>query len=131
MRVEFDAHPGQGRSGDNDLSDTVKLRQTLLQNIARIVIHLTRRLGLRCQGKDKDGRVGGIDLAIDRIGRQICREVGKRRVDRRLNIAGRTVDVAINAELENDAGLPEAAGRGHFRDMGDLAEVPFERACQA
>src|SRR4029077_20851117 len=36
-----------------------------------------------------------------------------------------------DVELEDNAGLPEGACRGHFRDMGDLAEVTLERFCQA
>ena len=131
VRVELDAHRGQGTPENENLTDAIKLGKPLLEDIAGEIIHLTARLGLRRHGEDKDRRVGRIDLAIGRIGGQIGGQIGARCVDRRLDVARGAVDVAADVELEDNAGLSEGACRGHFRDMGDLAEVAFERACQA
>ncbi len=131
MRIELDAHRGQGTAENENLTDAIKLGEPLLEDIAGEIIHLTARFGLRRHGEDKDRRIGGIDLAIGRIGGQVRWQIGARCVDRRLDVARGAVDVAADVEKEDNAGLPEAACRGHFGDMGDLAEVAFERACQA
>ncbi len=115
MRIELDAHAGQGGAANHDLAYPFELREPLLENIAGQIIHLTARLRLRRQREDKDRRVGGIDLAIGRIGRQVGRQVGARRVDRRLHVARGTVDVAINVELEDDAGRARGCWPRSFR----------------
>ncbi len=131
VRIELDAHRGQGTAENENLTDAIKLGEPLLEDIAGEIIHLTARLGLRRHGENKDRRVGGIYLAIGRIGGQVRRQIGARCVDRRLDVARGAVDVATDVELEDNAGLPEGACRGHFGDMGDLAEVALERFCQA
>ncbi len=131
VRVELDAHRGQGTAENINLTDAIELGEPLLEDIAGEIIHLTARLGLRRHGEDKDRRIGGIDLAIGRIDRQVRWQIGARCVDRRLDVARGAVDVAADVELDDDAGLSEVACRRHFRDMGDLAEVAFERTCQA
>ncbi len=50
-----------------------------------------------------------------------------RRDDRRLHVARRAVDVAIDAEGQLNVGVADAAGGGHVVDVGDRAEVPLER----
>jgi hypothetical protein len=46
-----------------------------------------------------------------------------RRIDRRLHVARRTVDVAVETELQVDAHRADGARRRHFGDVGDLAEM--------
>ena len=99
----------------------------LRQDVARRVVHLALRQRLRGQREDEDRGVGRIDLAIGRIARQVGRQVGAGGVDRGLDVARRAVDVAADIELERDAGLPDAALRGHLGHVGDLAEMTFER----
>ena len=82
---------------------------------------------LRRQRQDQDRRVGRIDLAVGRIARQVGRQIGARGVDRRLHVARGAVDVAVEVELQRDARLADAALRGHLGDVGDLAEMAFER----
>ena len=106
MRVDLDAHRRQRRAADGDLTYAVELRKPLLQNVAGRVVHAARRQRFRRQGEDQDRRIGGIDLAVGRVAAQTCRQVGVRRIDRRLNIARRAVDVAVEAELKRDARLP-------------------------
>ena len=57
---------------------------------------------------------------------QARRQIDARRDDARLNVARRAVDVAIEAELQRDAGRAQRALRRHLVDVGDLAEMPLE-----
>jgi len=68
--VEFDTDRRQCRTADDDLADAADLGELLLQYVAGGVIHLTlgERLRRHCQNQDR--RVGGIHLAISRIGAQ-------------------------------------------------------------
>ena len=132
VRVELDAHGGQRRAADGDLADAVKLGKPLLQDIAGRIVHLARRHRLRRQVEQKDRRVGGVDLAVDRVAAQAGRQVGVRRVDRRLNIARRAVDVAVEVELKRDA----ACCRCELVEVisvtsAMLAERALERTCDA
>ena len=78
--------------------------------------------------KNHDRRVGGIDFAIRRIAGEIRRQIGARGIDRRLNVTGRAVDVAVQIELQRDGCRAEGARRSHFVDARDVTELPFERA---
>ena len=79
------------------------------------------------EGEDQDRRVGRIHLAVGRVAAQRGRQVGARRVDRRLDVARRAVDVAVEAELQRDVRRSGGARGGHLGHVGDLAEVPLER----
>ena len=127
LGIELDAHGRQRAPADVDLADALELRQALLHHIRGGVIELTLRPGRRGQRDDHDRRIGRIDLVIGRIGAKARRQVGARGVDRRLDVARSAVDVAIEAELQRDARVAERARRGHFRDVGDLAQMFLER----
>ena len=81
---------------------------------------------LRGQAQDHDRSVGWIDQAIGRVAGQVRRQIGARRVDRRLHIPRRAIDIAAQIELDRDAGLSELALRGHLRNAGDVAELPLQ-----
>ena len=125
--VDLDPHRRQRRAGDVDLADARKLRQPLLEDVGGEVIELSGGVGGRRHGDDHDRRVGGIDLMVGRILAQAGRQVDPRGDDGRLDVAGGAVDVAIEAELERDAGRAERALRRHLVDVGDLAQVALER----
>ena len=127
VRIELDAHCRQRRATDNDLADAADLRQLLLKDIARRVVHLALRQRLRRHRQNQDRRVGGVHFAISGIGAQAGRQVGARRDDRGLDVARGAVDVAIEVELQRDTGLADAALRGHLGDIGDLAEMTLQR----
>src|SRR5208282_92874 len=75
---------------------------------------------------DHDRRIGGIHLAVGRFGGQIRRQVATGSVDRGLYVTARGVDIAVEVELEDDRGLPEKAGRGHFGQRRYMAELTLE-----
>jgi hypothetical protein len=125
--IELHPHRRQGAADDVDLADAVELRQPLLQHVGGDVVHLPRGAGGRGHRQHHDRRVGGVDLAIGRIGAQAGGRVGAGGVDRRLHVARRAVDVAVEAELQLNAGRAERTRRGHLVDVGDLPEMALER----
>jgi len=54
----------------------------------------------RSDAEHQDRRVGGIDLADERWIRQVLRQIGGRGVDRRQCVADRSVDGAVQIELQ-------------------------------
>ena len=50
------------------------------------ILNLGHRQGIRRQCQRQDGSIGRVDLAVDRRVRQILRQEGRRRVDRRLHL---------------------------------------------
>ncbi len=60
---------------------------------------------------------------------QAGRQIGARRIDRRLHVARGTVEAAVEAKLQCDIGTAVCAPRGHLGDVGNDAETAFERCC--
>ena len=125
--IQLHADRGQCGSADRDLADAVELRQALLQHVARGIIELPARQRLRGEGENHQGRIRGIHLAVCGIAGEAGRDVGGRGIDRRLDIAGCAIDVAVQIELQRDARLPGAALRRDLGDVGDSAEIAFQR----
>ena len=79
--------PPRGRRGrrcspDEHLAHPLDLREPLLEDGGCHVIHPPSADRVGGEGQDKDGRVGRIDLAVNRIARQIRWEVPAGRIDR-------------------------------------------------
>jgi hypothetical protein len=121
-RIDLDPHRGQRAAADGDLTDAADLRQLLGDDRRCRVVHLALCHRVRGQRQDHDRRVGRIDLAIRRVARQPAWQQVARGIDRRLHIAGRSIDIAIELELQCDPGRAQRAGRRHFGDAGDSAE---------
>src|SRR5712692_8853766 len=67
-----------------------------------------------------DRGIRRIDLAVDRrIGHRLRQELARCR-DRRLDILGGEIDVAVEVELDDDLAYAERAQRGQLGDAGDL-----------
>ena len=58
---------------------------------------------------------------------EACRQIRARGNDGGLDVAGRSVDVAAEVELQSDAGLSERALRRHLGNVGNLPKVTLER----
>ena len=119
--IDLDPHRRQRRARDVDLADARKLRKPLLEHVRGEVIELSRRMGRRRHGDDHDRRVGGIDLVIGRVLAQAGGQIDPGCDNCRLHVASSAVDIAIEPELERDAGIAEVALRGHLVDVGDRA----------
>ena len=62
---------------------------------------------VRGQRQNHDRRIGRVDLAIRRIARQVRRQLAARRIDGRLHVARRGIDIPVQIELQRDAGAAE------------------------
>jgi len=127
VRIEFDAHRRQCRTAYRDIADASGLQQPLLKQGRGHVVHLATGRRIGGQAEDQDRRVGRVDLAIGRVAGQVARQTAAGGIDRCLHVPRRAIDVAIEVELQRDAGRPERTGRGHFGDPGDLPELTFQR----
>ena len=125
--IEIDAHGRKRAAADIDIADSVDLKKTLLKNRRRAVVELARRERLGGEREDQDRRLGGIESTIGRLCLERGRGIRACGVDRRLHVARRAVDVAIEAKLQNDAGRADRVLGGHLGDVRDLAETPLER----
>ena len=127
LRLELDPHRRQCAAADGHLAHSFDLRELLGDDRRGRVVHLPLSHRARSERKDHDRRVGRVHLAVGRIARQPGGQKAPRRVDRRLNVARRAVDVAVEIELHDDARRPERAVRGHLRNPGDAPERALQR----
>src|SRR5215813_8115365 len=97
-----------------NLSDSRNLRDLLIQYGIRYVVDLASFFDARSQGKNHDRLVGWVVLPISRIVGQVRGQLSTRSVDRSLNVAGGSVDVAIQIELHRDLRLAGVAARRQF-----------------
>ena len=79
------------------------------------------------QRQNQNGLVGGIDLVVVRILRQVGRKLAAGGVDRGLHVACRRIDVAVQIELYNDIRRTEQADRSHLVDAGNSPELALQR----
>ncbi len=126
--IGIHAHRRQRSAPDGDGSDALNLRQFLLDDRGRFVVHPAGIVFVRRQRQNHDRRIGRIYLAVRRIRGQVGRQVGSRRVNGGLNVARRAVNIAAEVKLNGDRSGAQRTRRGHFRDPGDMAELPFQRS---
>ena len=105
--------------------DTCEMRCAMTVSVASKIALVG--IDVRRKREDENGRAGGVGLAKGRQGRQIRRQVRRGGVDRRLHVARRRVDVAVEVELRDDLRRAERACRGQFVEAGDIGQPPFER----
>ena len=106
-RIEPDAHRGFLGAVDGDLGDAGGLRQALRQDGVGGVVDL--RGGQRGRGQRDlhDRRIGRVEFAVVRPGRQVGRQVHGGGVDRCLHVVRGAVDVAVDVELHDDRGIAD------------------------
>ena len=126
-RQQLDAHGGQRAAAQLDIADAGHLGDFLLHQIGDFVVNLARRAGFRGQRQDDDGRGGWIGLAVSRVAAQRGGQVGAGGVDGGLHFSSGGVNLAVQVELQADAGRAGAAGRSHFVDPGNHAQAALQR----
>jgi hypothetical protein len=129
--IEFDADRGQRSAVERDIAHPGNLGQFLLDDVGSLVVDLPRRQGLGCQRQDQDRLVRGIEFSVGGIGPERRRQIDPRRVDCRLHVARRAVDIAADVELQHDLGVVDIAARGHLGDARNGTQMPFQRCRHA
>jgi hypothetical protein len=125
--VGLDTHGRALAAADADQSDAGELRDLLCQARIGEVLDLRQRQGLGGDGEGQNGRVGRIDLGIDRRRRQVGRQQVAGGVDRRLNFLLGDVEAEVEIELQRDDRGAGRARRLHLVEAGHLAELALER----
>ena len=119
-RVHLHPYPGPGSAAHRHLAHALQLRK-LLRNHRRTVVVKRRLVVLvRRQSQNHDRRIRRIYLAIGRIGRQVRRQVRPGRIDGRLHIARRAVNIPAQVKLQGNARAAQRALRRHFGHAGNV-----------
>ncbi len=113
--IHFHAHRRQRAAANVDLADALNLQKPLLNDRGGGVVKLAAIINVGGQRNNHDRRVGGIDFAIRRIAGKVRGQIRARGVDRRLNVARRAVDVAIQIKLQRDGTSNRACSTKSFR----------------
>ena len=125
-RIQFDPNTRKRASAHGHLSHAAYLGQFLRHDGRGGVVHLAPGENGRSESQHEDGRVGRIHFAVRRVVGKIGWQVAAGGVDGGLYIARGRVDVAIQIELQRDAGRSEGARRGHLGDRRDASELALE-----
>src|SRR6266849_689605 len=127
-RIGLHAHRGPLASTEAHQPHARELRNLLRQRGVRQVLHFGERQRLRSNRQGQNGRIGGIDLAVDRRIGKIFGEKIRRAVDLRLHFLLRNVNVEVQVELQGNQRTPERTRRGHLQQAGNLPEVALQRS---
>ena len=82
-------------AADHHLCHAGNLRDLLRQHVLSVVVGLDQRQCVRLRRQDHDRRVGRVHLPVGRRSRHDLRQLPAGGLDRRLDVAGRAIDVAI------------------------------------
>ena len=126
-RIDLDTNRGMLLAEDDDLGDTVHLRDLLGDEIIGVIVDGDERQRVRSCRKDHDRKIGRVYLLVARRNGHLLGQRSAGDSDRRLHVLARRVDVPVELELNRDRGGVQRTNRSQLRDPGDLAELPFER----
>ena len=126
-RIDLQDHRRLLLTPDADQSHSINPRHLLGEDDVGVVVDLIERQGVGTEREDHDRRVGRVDLAQGRLGRQVAGELAAGGVDRRLDLLEVVAELLRKLELQGDAGRPVGARRGHLGDAGDQRELTLER----
>src|SRR5262249_29572067 len=126
-RVQLYAHGRQGAAAHRHLAYALELGELLREYGRGGVVHPSAVKGVGGERQYHDRRVGGIDLAVDRVVGKPRRQLAARGVDGGLHVARGAVDVAGEIELQRDPGRAERGGGGNLRHARNAPEGPLER----
>ncbi len=114
-------------AADHHLRHAGDLRDLLRQHVLGVVVGLDQRQRIGLRRQDHDRRVGRVHLPVGRRPRHDLRQLPAGGLDRRLDVAGRAIDVAIEVELHRHARAAQDAHRGELRHPGDLRDLGLQR----
>ena len=110
-----------------DLANALNLGEPLLEDGGGEVVDLGDGVFVGGQAENHDRRIGGIDLAISWIARQVGGEISSRGIDCCFHIARCAINIAAEVELNGDRCAAECAGGGHLGHASDVTELPLQR----
>ena len=125
--VDLDPHRIWSLAEDPGLGDALHRRQLLRQDRVGVIVDLVDRQCIGVDGVDQDGTIRGVGLPVGRRVRQVFREETGGGVDRGLDVLRRTVDVALEIELQRDRERAGAARRGHLLESRYRRKLLLER----
>ncbi len=125
-RVEPGAHGELLRPRHLDLRDARDRREALRDERLGDLVDRRERHRRRREDEVEDGLVGRVDLLERRRRRHARRKLAGGRGDRRLDVLGGRVDVAVERELERDLRRPLRARRVDRVEARDRRELPLE-----
>ena len=102
LRVRLDAHGRPLAARDADEPDAGQLRQLLCHARVHEIVHLRQRHGLRGDRQREHRRIGRVHLVVNRRLRQVVRQQGVGRVDGRLHLLLRNVELLLQGEPQRD-----------------------------
>ncbi len=127
LRVGLDPDGRALAAGDAHQPDAGKLRQLLRHARVHQVVHLRQRHGLGRHRQRQHGRVGRVDLVVDRRLRQVVGQQAVGRVDRGLHFLLGHLDGLVEVEPQRDHRRATRAGGRHLVEPRHLPELAFQR----
>ena len=127
LRIHLDADGGFHLPRNAHFCHAGQLADLAGEDILGPVAECGKRQHLRLHRHHHDGAVGGIHLAPGGQTGHVVRQASGGRIEGGLHFLGGGVDRFVEVELERDAGAAQCAGRRHFLDAGDAAELGFQR----
>ena len=125
-RIHVHPHCRQGTTPNAHLPDALNLGKTLLHDGGGGVVQRSAVVHIGRKRQNHDRRIRRVDLAISGIAGEIRGQVTARGIDRGLDVARGSINVAVQIKLQRDAGGAEITGRRHFRDAGNSPELALQ-----
>ena len=124
--IDFHAYGRKRASAHAHLPNALDLRKLLLDDRGSCVVQFGAVVFARSKPEDHDRRVGGVDLAIGRIGGKVGRQKRSRRIDAAFHVSRGAIDVAAEIELQRDGSGAERTRRGHFGESRNVAKLALQ-----
>ncbi len=125
--IDVDAHRVGLRPVYGHFGDARQCRDRWRDDVLGDIVELAALQGVALYGDQHDRRVGRVGLPVAWRGGQVVGKFSLRGRDRRLHVTGGRIDVAVEIELQHDAGIAERVCRRNFADAGDRLELLDQR----
>ena len=112
--VRLNAHGRPLAAADADETNAGELRDFLSESGVGKILDFRQRQRLGGERQREDGRIGGINLAVDRrIGESLGEKIGSA-IDGRLDLLLSNIDIQVQIKLQSDHRAPEGTCGGHL-----------------
>ena len=114
-RIQFHPNARQRAAAHDHLAHAAHLRKLLRHDRGGVVVHLALGQHVGGQGEDENRRIGRVHFPVGRVVGKIGGQVAAGGVDGGLDVARRGVNVAVQIELQGDAGRSRGCSKRSFR----------------